>query len=99
MAKIFYCSVRVQHSALMLKNALSVTVQVLVTCGSLLMQRLEPLDLQCERMFPFSGMAAFMQTKRHQAVLVEHYAEANPGIHFSAMHPGWLEAQGSALST
>lgn len=67
---------------------------VLVTCGSLLMQRLEPLDLQCERMFPFSGMAAFMQTKRHQAVLVEHYAEANPGIHFSAMHPGWLEAQG-----
>ncbi|CAN7993712.1 unnamed protein product [Ixodes hexagonus] len=67
---------------------------VLVTCGSLLMQRLEPVDLQFESMFPFDGMAAFMQTKRHQAVMVEHYAEANPGIYFSAMHPGWLESQG-----
>lgn len=67
---------------------------VLVTCGSLLMQRLEPVDLQFECMFPFDGMAAFMQTKRHQAVLVEHYAEAYPGIHFSAVHPGWLDTQG-----
>ncbi|KAH9360732.1 hypothetical protein HPB48_020211 [Haemaphysalis longicornis] len=69
-------------------------VQVLVTCGSLLTQRLEPVDLQFECMFPFNGLAAFTQTKRHQAVLVEHYAEAHPGIHFSAVHPGWLEAQG-----
>lgn len=67
---------------------------VLVTCGSLLTQRLEPVDLQFECMFPFNGLAAFTQTKRHQAVLVEHYAEAHPGIHFSAVHPGWLEAQG-----
>lgn len=64
---------------------------VLVTCGTLLMQRLDPVDLQFECMFPFNGLTAFTQTKRHQAVLVEHYAESFPGIHFSAMHPGWLE--------
>ncbi|CAN8020168.1 unnamed protein product [Ixodes persulcatus] len=58
------------------------------------MQRLDPVDLQFECMFPYDGLAAFMQTKRHQAVMVEHYSEANPGIHFSAMHPGWLESQG-----
>ncbi|KAL3192383.1 hypothetical protein MRX96_059109 [Rhipicephalus microplus] len=62
---------------------------VLVTCGTLLMQRLDPVDLQFECMFPFNGLTAFTQTKRHQAVLVEHYAESFPGIHFSAMHP-WL---------
>ncbi|XP_077531007.1 dehydrogenase/reductase SDR family member 12-like isoform X2 [Haemaphysalis longicornis] len=70
---------------------------VLVTCGSLLTQRLEPVDLQFECMFPFNGLAAFTQTKRHQAVLVEHYAEAHPGIHFSAVHPGWLEAQAHSV--
>ncbi|KAH6945582.1 hypothetical protein HPB50_009119 [Hyalomma asiaticum] len=69
-------------------------VLVLVTCGSLLMQRLDPVDLQFECMFPFNGLAAFTQTKRQQAVLVEHYAETYPGIHFSAMHPGWVEPQG-----
>ncbi|XP_064458345.1 dehydrogenase/reductase SDR family member 12-like [Ornithodoros turicata] len=67
---------------------------VIVTCGCLLMHKLNPTDLQFEQMFPYDGVAAFAQTKRQQVVMTEHYAEAYPGIHFSAMHPGWLEPNG-----
>ena len=37
--------------------------------------------------------------QRQQVVLTEQWARAHPAIHFSCMHPGWVDTPGRSLSS
>uniref|UniRef100_A0A674MZR2 Si:ch211-165b10.3 n=1 Tax=Takifugu rubripes TaxID=31033 RepID=A0A674MZR2_TAKRU len=58
-------------------------------CG-MLVQKLRADDLQSEKGF-FDSVMVYAQNKRQQVVLTQHWAKANPVIHFSVMHPGWVD--------
>ncbi|XP_066973104.1 dehydrogenase/reductase SDR family member 12-like isoform X1 [Macrobrachium rosenbergii] len=64
---------------------------VTVTSGGMLVQKLNPDDLQFEKMKPFDGTMAYAQNKRQQVVMTERLALEHPEIHFSCMHPGWAD--------
>lgn len=38
-------------------------------------------------------------SQRQQVVLTQHWAKANKVIHFSVMHPGWVDTPGMDAST
>ncbi|RVE61848.1 hypothetical protein OJAV_G00174500 [Oryzias javanicus] len=63
---------------------------ITVSSGGMLVQKLRVVDLQSEK-GRFDGVMVYAQNKRQQVVLTEHWARANPVIHFSAMHPGWAD--------
>ncbi|XP_054889611.1 dehydrogenase/reductase SDR family member 12-like isoform X2 [Poeciliopsis prolifica] len=69
---------------------------ITVSSGGMLVQNLRFDDLQSEKGH-FDGVMVYAQNKRQQVVLTEHWAKANPVIHFSAMHPGWVDTP--AVST
>ncbi|XP_054480644.1 dehydrogenase/reductase SDR family member 12-like [Anoplopoma fimbria] len=69
---------------------------ITVTSGGMLVQKLIVNDLQSEKGF-FDGVMVYAQNKRQQVVLTEQWAKAYPVIHFSAMHPGWVDTP--AVST
>lgn len=69
---------------------------ITVSSGGMLVQKLCSDDLQAER-GSFDGTMVYAQNKRQQVELTEHWAKANPAIHFSAMHPGWADTP--AVST
>lgn len=69
---------------------------ITVSSGGMLVQKLCSDDLQVER-GSFDGTMVYAQNKRQQVELTEHWAKANPAIHFSAMHPGWADTP--AVST
>jgi len=64
---------------------------VTVSSGGMLVQKLNVEDLQFEKMQPFDGTMAYAQNKRQQVVMTERLAVAEPGVHFSVMHPGWAD--------
>lgn len=69
---------------------------ITVSSGSMLVQNLKADDLQSEKGH-FDGITVYAQNKRQQVVLTKQWAKANPIIHFSVMHPGWVDTP--AVST
>ncbi|KAM7400718.1 hypothetical protein PAMA_005085 [Pampus argenteus] len=69
---------------------------ITVSSGGMLVQKLQVDDLQSEKGY-FDGTMVYAQNKRQQVVLTQEWAKANPVIHFSVMHPGWVDTP--AVST
>ncbi|KAL7386184.1 hypothetical protein ABVT39_004960 [Epinephelus coioides] len=69
---------------------------ITVSSGGMLVQKLLVDDLQSEK-GSFDGVMVYAQNKRQQVVLTQQWAKANPVIHFSVMHPGWVDTP--AVST
>ncbi|XP_062408369.1 DHRS-12_like_SDR_c-like domain-containing protein isoform X1 [Sardina pilchardus] len=63
---------------------------VTVTSGGMLVQKLRTGNLQSER-GSYDGTMVYAQNKRQQMVMTEEWAKAHTNIHFSAMHPGWVD--------
>nr|XP_020451572.1 dehydrogenase/reductase SDR family member 12-like isoform X2 [Monopterus albus] len=63
---------------------------IIVSSGGMLVQKLRADDLQSEKGY-FDGVMVYAQTKRQQVVLTQQWAKANPAVHFSVMHPGWVD--------
>ncbi|CAN0082868.1 unnamed protein product [Lampetra fluviatilis] len=63
---------------------------VTVSSGGMLVQKLDPDDLQVER-GPFDGTMVYSQNKRQQVAMTEQWAARHRGVHFSSMHPGWAD--------
>ena len=57
----------------------------------MLVQKLDPNDLQFEKMSPFDGTLAYAQNKRQQIVMTDQLSKQYPGIQFTSMHPGSCE--------
>ncbi|XP_055398203.1 dehydrogenase/reductase SDR family member 12 isoform X2 [Bubalus kerabau] len=70
---------------------------ITVSSGGMLVQKLNTDDPQSERT-AFDGTMVYAQNKRQQVVLTERWARAHPAIHFSCMHPGWVDTPGVRLS-
>ncbi|XP_059936067.1 dehydrogenase/reductase SDR family member 12 isoform X3 [Mesoplodon densirostris] len=70
---------------------------ITVSSGGMLVQKLNTDDLQSERT-AFDGTMVYAQNKRQQVVLTELWARAHPNVHFSCMHPGWVDTPGVRLS-
>lgn len=69
---------------------------ITVSSGGMLVQKLKGDDLQSEKGH-FDGVMVYTQNKRQQVALTKQWAKANPIIHFSVMHPGWVDTP--AVST
>ncbi|KAM6919806.1 dehydrogenase/reductase SDR family member 12 [Lycodopsis pacificus] len=69
---------------------------ITVSSGGMLVHKLRVDDLQSEKDY-VDGVMVYAQNKRQQVVLTQQWAQANPDIHFSAMHPGWVDT--AAVST
>ncbi|XP_049602682.1 dehydrogenase/reductase SDR family member 12 isoform X1 [Syngnathus scovelli] len=69
---------------------------ITVSSGGMLVQKLQTDDLQSEKGY-FDGLMVYAQNKRQQVVLTEQWAREYPDIHFSVMHPGWVDTP--AVST
>ncbi|KAJ3595606.1 hypothetical protein NHX12_004909 [Muraenolepis orangiensis] len=63
---------------------------ITVSSGGMLVQQLRAHNLQSKGGF-YRGPKVYAQNKRQQVVLTEHWAKTQPVIHFSAMHPGWVD--------
>lgn len=63
---------------------------ITVSSGGMLVQKLRIGNLQSDR-GRFDGTMVYAQHKRQQVVLTEQWAKAHPAIHFSVMHPGWVD--------
>uniref|UniRef100_A0A4W4EEX8 Flj13639 n=1 Tax=Electrophorus electricus TaxID=8005 RepID=A0A4W4EEX8_ELEEL len=70
---------------------------VTVSSGGMLVKKLDTADLQTERVV-FDGTMVYAQNKRQQVVMTEVLAKAHPKIHFSAMHPGWVDTPAVATA-
>ncbi|XP_074545590.1 dehydrogenase/reductase SDR family member 12-like [Halichoeres trimaculatus] len=70
---------------------------ITVSSGGMLVQKLRVDDLQSEKGY-FDGIMVYAQNKRQQVVLTQQWAKANPLIHFSVMHPGWVNTPAVATS-
>ncbi|XP_034558393.1 dehydrogenase/reductase SDR family member 12-like [Notolabrus celidotus] len=70
---------------------------ITVSSGGMLVQKLTVDDLQSEKGY-FDGVMVYSQNKRQQVVLTQQWAKANPLIHFSVMHPGWVDTPAVATS-
>lgn len=62
-----------------------------VSSGGMYLVKLDPFDLSHENMQPFLGNLVYSQNKRQQVVLTLNYAQNFDKIHFSCMHPGWVD--------
>ncbi|KAG7322205.1 hypothetical protein KOW79_015063 [Hemibagrus wyckioides] len=63
---------------------------ITVTSGGMLVQKLRTGNLQSQR-GRYDGTMVFAQNKRQQVVMTEQFAKAHTSIHFSVMHPGWVD--------
>ncbi|XP_048836503.1 DHRS-12_like_SDR_c-like domain-containing protein isoform X2 [Brienomyrus brachyistius] len=63
---------------------------IMVSAGIMLVKKLRIGDLQSER-GRFDGTMVYAQNKRQLVVMTEQLAKTHPGIHFSVMHPGWVD--------
>ncbi|XP_030634649.1 DHRS-12_like_SDR_c-like domain-containing protein [Chanos chanos] len=63
---------------------------ITVSSGGMLVQKLRIGNLQSER-GRYDGAMVYAQNKRQLVVMMEQLAKAHPNIHFSAMHPGWVD--------
>ena len=62
----------------------------------MLVSRLD-VDIDFNYLRPYDGSLAYAQTKRQLVVMVEHLTRQYPGIHFSSMHPGWVNTLGMSV--
>ncbi|CAG6007900.1 unnamed protein product [Menidia menidia] len=63
---------------------------ILVSSGGMLVQKLRIGNLQSDR-GRFDGTMVYAQHKRQQVVITEQMAKTHTNIHFSVMHPGWVD--------
>ncbi|KAM9800963.1 DHRS-12_like_SDR_c-like domain-containing protein [Neosynchiropus ocellatus] len=63
---------------------------ITVSSGGMLVQKLRPGNLQSERGH-YDGAMVYAQHKRQQVVMTEQLAKSHTNIHFSVMHPGWVD--------
>ncbi|KAJ7990602.1 hypothetical protein DPEC_G00302100 [Dallia pectoralis] len=63
---------------------------ITVTSGGMLVQKLRTGNLQTE-IGRYDGTMVYAQHKRQQVVLTEQWAKTHSNIHFSVMHPGWVD--------
>uniref|UniRef100_A0A8C1N5R4 Flj13639 n=1 Tax=Cyprinus carpio TaxID=7962 RepID=A0A8C1N5R4_CYPCA len=63
---------------------------ITVSSGGMLVQKLRTGNLQSQR-GRYDGTMVYAQNKRQQVVMTEQFAKAHPNIHFSVMHPGWVD--------
>uniref|UniRef100_A0A8C3LB71 Dehydrogenase/reductase SDR family member 12 n=1 Tax=Chrysolophus pictus TaxID=9089 RepID=A0A8C3LB71_CHRPC len=67
-----------------------ICLQVTVSSGGMLVQKLDISDLQSGSGM-FDGTMVYAQNKRQQVVLTEQWAKTHRSVHFSVMHPGWAD--------
>uniref|UniRef100_A0A674CFG2 Dehydrogenase/reductase (SDR family) member 12 n=1 Tax=Salmo trutta TaxID=8032 RepID=A0A674CFG2_SALTR len=72
-------------------------LQITVSSGGMLVQKMKVDDLQSEKGM-FDGTMAYAQNKRQQVILTERWASQHKEIHFSSMHPGWADTPAVQLS-
>lgn len=72
-------------------------MQVNVSSGGMLTQKLDLSDLQSSNVRPFDATLVYAQHKRQQVVMTEELAKGHPEIKFSSMHPGWADTPGMTL--
>ncbi|XP_068602182.1 dehydrogenase/reductase SDR family member 12 isoform X3 [Brachionichthys hirsutus] len=70
---------------------------VTVSSGGMLTQKLNADDLQFEK-GTFDSVMVYAQNKRQQVILSERWASQHKEIHFSSMHPGWVDTPGVRTS-
>ncbi|KAK0149038.1 Dehydrogenase/reductase SDR family member 12 [Merluccius polli] len=70
---------------------------ITVSSGGMLVQPLRAHNLQSQGGF-FKGAKVYAQNKRQQVVLTEQWAKAHQVIHFSVMHPGWVDTPAVSAS-
>ncbi|XP_034403993.1 DHRS-12_like_SDR_c-like domain-containing protein [Cyclopterus lumpus] len=63
---------------------------VTVSSGGMLVQKLRTGNLQSD-MGHYEGTMVYAQHKRQQVVMTEQLAKTHTNIHFSVMHPGWVD--------
>ncbi|XP_068441885.1 DHRS-12_like_SDR_c-like domain-containing protein [Clinocottus analis] len=63
---------------------------VTVSSGGMLVQKLRTGNLQSE-LGRYDGIMVYAQHKRQQVVMMEQLAKTHTNIHFSVMHPGWVD--------
>uniref|UniRef100_A0A8C5APP9 Dehydrogenase/reductase 12-like a n=1 Tax=Gadus morhua TaxID=8049 RepID=A0A8C5APP9_GADMO len=63
---------------------------VTVSSGGMLVQKLRTGNLQTDR-GRYDGAMVYAQNKRQQVVITEQLAKNHLNIHFSVMHPGWVD--------
>uniref|UniRef100_A0A674MNZ9 Dehydrogenase/reductase 12-like a n=1 Tax=Takifugu rubripes TaxID=31033 RepID=A0A674MNZ9_TAKRU len=63
---------------------------ITVSSGGMLVQKLRIGNLQSER-GRYDGAMVYAQHKRQQVVMTEQLAKTHTSIHFSVMHPGWVD--------
>jgi dehydrogenase/reductase SDR family protein 12 len=64
---------------------------VLVSSGGMYLAKLDPDDLNLERMRNFSGSQSYSQQKRQQVIMARRWVQEYPNIFFASMHPGWAD--------
>ncbi|KAM6969761.1 DHRS-12_like_SDR_c-like domain-containing protein [Aplochiton taeniatus] len=63
---------------------------ITLSSGGMLVQKLRSGNLQSE-IGRYDGTMLYAQNKRQQVVMTEQLAQAHTNIHFSVMHPGWVD--------
>ncbi|CAI5694610.1 unnamed protein product [Oreochromis niloticus] len=63
---------------------------ITVSSGGMLVQKLRTGNLQSER-GRYDSTMVYAQHKRQQVVMTEQLAKTHTNIHFSVMHPGWVD--------
>ncbi|MCC1495907.1 SDR family NAD(P)-dependent oxidoreductase [Alcanivorax sp. 1008] len=68
-----------------------------VSSGGMYLQPLKLGDMQFANE-PYDGSKAYARAKRALVAVTEYWAQQNPQIFFSSMHPGWAATPGVAKS-
>ncbi|XP_039986914.1 DHRS-12_like_SDR_c-like domain-containing protein [Xiphias gladius] len=63
---------------------------ITVSSGGMLVQKLRTGNLQSDR-GRYDGTMVYAQHKRQQVVMTEQLAKTHTNVHFSVMHPGWVD--------
>ncbi|KAG7237196.1 hypothetical protein INR49_032694 [Caranx melampygus] len=71
---------------------------ITVSSGGMLVQKLRTGNLQSDR-GRYDGTMVYAQHKRQQVVMTDQLAKTHTNIHFSVMHPGWVDTPGNRPHT
>uniref|UniRef100_A0A4W5JDI3 Dehydrogenase/reductase (SDR family) member 12 n=1 Tax=Hucho hucho TaxID=62062 RepID=A0A4W5JDI3_9TELE len=92
-----YVLVLISLTAHIVMMIITPLLQITVSSGGMLVQKMKVDDLQSEK-GTFDGTMAYAQNKRQQVILTERWASQHKEIHFSSMHPGWADTPAVQLS-
>lgn len=62
-----------------------------VSSAGMLCVRLDPHDLMHTQFNPYDGLLFYFQSKRRQVAMTLWFAQRYDKVHFSSMHPGWVD--------